>query len=789
MEINQVLQELDELFAKNRLDQVETFLVSHYEQAVTEQDLGSALSLLNELIGFYREMTIPQKAEETAKLILETIDKAGLKGTLAEGTSLMNIANAYRFLGKYQDSARCYEDVGKLYEQLLPKDDFRWASLYNNQSLLFNTQGDYKRAAQSLLQALEIVKKQENADIELAVTYTNLGQAYTKLGEEDKAEDALRAAEQIFEKTEKKDYHYSGCANALGALFYQKKEYEKAISYYEEALLNIHDTVGVTQNYEAVHANLMEVYAVAGIQVPESMLDLCEAYYKTYGAPMIQEQFSEFAGHIAVGMCGEGSECFGFEDKISLDHDCGPGFCLFVTDGVYAQIGEALQKAYESLPRIFMGNIRRETSYGNGRVGVCTINQFYARVLGGYPIPTTEEMWKTIPEYALACGTNGRVFTDPEGIFSDIRKTLLSYYPDAVWKEKLARTLMSCAQAGQYNYGRMMARKEYVTADLALAEYMKQVLQCVFLLNRKYAPYYKWLHKGVKELPVLPEIAYLLEAIHDMPCQKEAWENKRYQSAPNEQDMIAMTIEVIAKLIVAQLQKMGLSESDDPYLEVQGKEVLKHMEKQDEKRELTKDEKIALIVELEWKQFDQVQNEGGRADCQDDWNTFSLMRKSQYMTWTEDMLSEYIWHFQECLKKGRNLITEKYGRMMESTTPEKYEKIKDAFPPLSEERKAIQEAIISIQVNWMEEFAKEYPQMAGNARSIHTSEDNPYNTSYETYLRGELGTYSEELLSLYGRFIAGLAKEGKNLAYETMTNTARLYGYESVEAAEKALER
>ena len=87
----------------------------------------------------------------------------------------------------------------------------------------------------------------------------------------------------------------------------------------------------------------------------------------------------------------------------------------------------------------------------------------------------------------------------------------------------------------------------------------------------------------------------------------------------------------------------------------------------------------------------------------------------------------------------------------------------------------------------MEEFAEKFPKMAGNARSIHTNEDTAFNTSYETYLRGEMGTYSESTLILYGRFITGLLQENRNLAYEIMENTAKLYGYESVEAAEERM--
>ena len=157
------------------------------------------------------------------------------------------------------------------------------------------------------------------------------------------------------------------------------------------------------------------------------------------------------------------------------------------------------------------------------------------------------------------------------------------------------------------------------------------------------------------------------------------------------------------------------------------------------------------------------------------------------MTWTTELLHSYYNDLAEAEAKGWNLIMEKYARMMKSTAPEKYKELEKELPVRSPEREHIAEEIIKCQVAWMEDFAKQYPKMAINARSIHTHEDNEFNTSYETYLRGELGTYSEETFILYGRFITGLLQEGKNLAYETMENTARLYGYQSVEDAEERL--
>lgn len=199
---------------------------------------------------------------------------------------------------------------------------------------------------------------------------------------------------------------------------------------------------------------------------------------------------------------------------------------------------------------------------------------------------------------------------------------------------------------------------------------------------------------------------------------------------------------------------------------------------------MTRDELISTIIRLEWEAFDRVENEGGRAECQSNFTVFEIMRKSQYLEWTDDMLISFIDDFNKANERGWNLITEKYGRMEKSTAPEEYEKIRNAFPKHTDEQDAIIEQIVAIQVGMMEEMAQKYPLMAGRARSIHTYEDTEWNTSYETYLRGELGTYSERTLILYGRFIAEIAVKGGNLAYNIMSNTARLYGYNSVEECE-----
>lgn len=202
---------------------------------------------------------------------------------------------------------------------------------------------------------------------------------------------------------------------------------------------------------------------------------------------------------------------------------------------------------------------------------------------------------------------------------------------------------------------------------------------------------------------------------------------------------------------------------------------------------MTRQDLIDDIIKIEWNMFDRVKNEGGRADCQDNWNTFNIMRKSQYLTWDDSLLESYHRDLQTALAQGINLIEQKYGFMMESTAPGRYEEIKDGLLYCSPQKEALIEEIVRIQVGWTEELAAMYPKLAGNARAVHTSDDTEWNTSSETYLRGELKTYSEDTLLMYGRFVARLAGEGLNLNMLIMENTVHLYGYDTIEDAERMI--
>jgi len=287
-------------------------------------------------------------------------------------------------------------------------------------------------------------------------------------------------------------------------------------------------------------------------------LELCHKYFMTYGEEMIKKKFYSYRHKIAAGLVGQGSECFGFDDAISRDHDWGPGFCLWLDNEDFNAIGIQLQEEYEKLPEEFMGFVRKADISSGKRVGVFKINDFYEWFTGLTQAPENHKQWiNLLDEYLCAC-TNGKVFYDPLGKFSDIRKKFLSFYPEDIRKVKIAAKCISCAQSGQYNFARSLKRQESFAVMYAQNAFCSDIISLVFLLNRKFAPFYKWKHRAVRELPVLGALTY--EGIDKMLEQND------YQKKIE-------IIENICSAVISELKAEGLSYSESDFLLDHGRSV------------------------------------------------------------------------------------------------------------------------------------------------------------------------------------------------------------------------
>ncbi len=277
-------------------------------------------------------------------------------------------------------------------------------------------------------------------------------------------------------------------------------------------------------------------------------LDISREFYLQHGKPMLETQFPDVVHRIAVGLAGEGSECLGFDDRLSRDHDFEPGFCLWITDADEREFGFRLERAYAKLPREFMGLRRSPLSpVGGNRHGVMTIGSFYSRYLGAPTAPDTVGRWLYTPTASLLAASNGAVFTDPLGEFSAVRNILLAGWPEDIRRKKLAAHAVLMAQAGQYNYPRCLARSEQGAAQLAVFEFVKHAISAIYLLNGRYEPFYKWAYRGLLQLPILGHIGDALQALTEM------------DNAPVTAGAKQEIIEDIAALLIVEFQDQGLS--------------------------------------------------------------------------------------------------------------------------------------------------------------------------------------------------------------------------------------
>lgn len=290
-------------------------------------------------------------------------------------------------------------------------------------------------------------------------------------------------------------------------------------------------------------------------------LELAKKYYETYGSELINSVEPSLFERVSIGLCGEGSQCFGFDDEISQDHDFAPGFCIWLSDEDFARYGQALQKAYDGLPHSFCG-FSRENIIADDRLGVMTSGSFYQRFTGNPAGPQNHLDWLMTPEAQLSIATNGQLFHNQNKDFSAVREKLLDFYPEDVRRKKIAARAAIMAQAGQYNLLRLIKREDKVAANLALARFTEAAISMVHLLNKRYTPFYKWGFYSMKTLPKLGEtVAPLLASLAEVPALVGK------EPAARLHDTAFHLTEEICVITAKELRAQGLSQVQDNFLQ------------------------------------------------------------------------------------------------------------------------------------------------------------------------------------------------------------------------------
>ncbi len=290
-------------------------------------------------------------------------------------------------------------------------------------------------------------------------------------------------------------------------------------------------------------------------------IDAARIWFENYGLPMLEKDFGDLLPRLAIGIAGRGSECFGFDDEISRDHDFCTGFSIWINEDDERVFGFKLTRAYNGLHKNFPppGNIPPESRLGAPEHGVCIIPEFFRRHLGIPGVPQCWQEWFYTPEYAFAEAVNGEVFRDDSGIFSGIRAEICRAVPADVRMKKLAGYAILMAQSGQYNFTRCLKHGEKGAAMLALSDFVRYAGMMMFWLKHRFAPYYKWMFRAMRQLPENGGIPEMLEELL-MPT--------------GDDQQKAECIESVCRWFADALRQENLTSCDGNYLEPHAFEIM-----------------------------------------------------------------------------------------------------------------------------------------------------------------------------------------------------------------------
>ena len=542
---------LDELNKQREKYQIEGNILKEIEilreiLVETEKQYGSEsdkyIKALNELGGTLKYVGYYDEAENNLKNSLEIIKKKYGDNNLAYATTLLNLTEVYRFAQKFNLLEENYKKIVKIYQDNSADNSFSYAGLCNNFGLYYQNIGDMKSAYDLHLKSLDILKNYDSEEylLEYAVTLSNLFNPSYQLGMKKKAVEYLNKAIDIFEKNVGTEHPlYSASLNNMAIYYYNEGKLNRAIKFFKRAAEISKKTMGVdSDNYKNILSNIKFIKEELAKSKDNTKfektknssdeknnitnstdlknikgLEVSKRYFYDIVLPEFKKTLFDILPLCAFGLVGEGSECYGYDDELSKDHDFGPSVCIWLRKDDYLKYKDRINEALETLPKTYLGfQELKESEWGYNRRGLLNIEDFYFKFIGSANSPKTINDWQKIPENALATVTNGEVFLDNLGEFTKIREQLLNYYPEAIRQNKIATRLMNISQHGQYNYVRCLRRNDLVAANQCLYLFVDEVIHLVFLLNRRYKIFYKWANRALLDLKILGnEIHKLLE--------------------------------------------------------------------------------------------------------------------------------------------------------------------------------------------------------------------------------------------------------------------------------------
>ena len=242
--VDRILSKLDEHLGRNDYSSAERHLKYWLSEATASRDLKAEIAVRNELMGLYRKLGRKKEALDAAKSALDLVANEQISYQVGGATTLINAATVYKAFGKAADAIELFEQAKQIYERELSENDGRLGGLYNNMALAMVDLERYDCARDLYAKAIEVMKKTDGGELEIAITYLNLASAAeSELGLLEADEyicECMDVAASLIDGEEKRDGYYAfvceKCASVFGyygRFVYENELKERARRIYE----------------------------------------------------------------------------------------------------------------------------------------------------------------------------------------------------------------------------------------------------------------------------------------------------------------------------------------------------------------------------------------------------------------------------------------------------------------------------------------------------------------------------------------------------------------------------
>jgi hypothetical protein len=263
-------------------------------------------------------------------------------------------------------------------------------------------------------------------------------------------------------------------------------------------------------------------------------VDLARDFYSEWVQPLLSDGRRPVPH--AAALIGPGSEVLGFDTERSTDHHWGPRVLVFLDAPTLAEQASRFEAALaKHLPTRFRGwstnwsaadgvGVQQLVDVADGpvahRVEFHEPGAWFRGVVGFDPAEgVTIDDWLATPTQLLLAATTGAVFHDDTGALES-RRAALAWYPRDVWLHLIGCQWRRVAQEESF-VGRAGEVHDDLGSRVVAARVARDLMRLCFLLERRHAPYSKWLGRAFETLPCAPDVGpHLLQALRATGWQR-----------------------------------------------------------------------------------------------------------------------------------------------------------------------------------------------------------------------------------------------------------------------------